>query len=110
MQRINAFLAEDEVTDRATTLRHPTNNASPQKKEIGFRDDAKFRWYGNGRDVAPGEFELGPLNVSVPPGQLTLITGATGSGKTALLSSLLGGASRVTLKGSRRLMGRSCRN
>ncbi|TFL03667.1 P-loop containing nucleoside triphosphate hydrolase protein [Pterulicium gracile] len=90
MQRINAFLAEDEVTDRATTLRHPTNNASPQKKEIGFRDDAKFRWYGNGRDVAPGEFELGPLNVSVPPGQLTLITGATGSGKTALLSSLLG--------------------
>jgi ABC-type cobalamin/Fe3+-siderophores transport system ATPase subunit len=38
-------------------------------------------------------FELGPLDITFPKGKLTLVSGATGSGKSALLAALLGGQS-----------------
>lgn len=37
------------------------------------------------------QFMLGPLSISFPLGKLSLVTGTNGSGKTALLSALLGG-------------------
>lgn len=53
---------------------------------------ASFEW--SERNDEGGEaarFVLGPLDIEFPSGQLTLVTGNTGSGKTALLASLLGG-------------------
>lgn len=90
MQRIEEFLREPEVPDWATTLKAPKTSSS-SVGDIGF-EDATFTW-----DVAPrsepSRFELGPLNVLFPRGQLSLISGPTGSGKSALLNALLGGES-----------------
>lgn len=86
MQRIEEFLKEPEVPDWASSLKHSeaTNTA-----DIGF-EGATFQW-----DVAPrsepSRFTLGPVDVKFPKDQLNLISGPTGSGKSALLSALLGG-------------------
>ena len=86
MQRIEEFLREPEVPDWASSLK-PSDATSAD--EIGF-DDAAFQW-----DIAPrsepSRFVLGPLDLRFPKGALSLISGATGSGKSALLNALLGG-------------------
>jgi ABC-type multidrug transport system fused ATPase/permease subunit len=160
MQRINAFLAEEEVPDWASSLKRSTMTAtSDPDGRIGF-ENATLEWhhldgkvressgnintYGESSGIGalieemvpdedthprldlgqplPGEAEAGILepvlvaqmeaarnpnertkqqqqqpfklnNVTVflPPGKLTLVTGNTGSGKTAFLVGLLGG-------------------
>lgn len=80
LRRIGEFLAEEEITEASTTL-HPTVN-------IGFVDNASFSWETPG-DQQPVNPTLQNLNLSFPLNKLSLICGATGSGKTALLSSLL---------------------
>ena len=91
MQRIQKFLAEPEVPDWATSLKRDLTDPSLNEAEIGF-DDAAFEW-----DIAPNEqparFALGPLNLRFPSGKLSLVSGPTGSGKSALLVALLGGTS-----------------
>jgi len=110
MQRIEAFLKEDEVPDWASSLKRkttewkPTPSASSQPPRLGRRilepvkvetkigfEKAIFTWsvIPRGRQHTP--FKLGPLNLSFPIGKLSLVSGATGSGKTAVLLSLLGG-------------------
>ncbi|TDL28100.1 P-loop containing nucleoside triphosphate hydrolase protein [Rickenella mellea] len=88
MQRIEIFLAEDEVDDWASTLKNQAKNAKCDM--IGFAK-AIFAW-GPSSDIRVDEqnFQLGPLDVKFPLGQISLITGATGSGKSALLLALLG--------------------
>jgi ABC-type siderophore export system fused ATPase/permease subunit len=90
MQRIEEFLKEDEVPDWASSLK---NNGSPcdEADDIGF-EYATFEWNVHPAKKKNDSFQLGPLNVVFPKGKLTLVSGATGSGKTALLLSLLGGA------------------
>ena len=58
--------------------------------KVGF-EKGIFTWNipRRGRQHIP--FKLGPLSLSFPTGKLSLVSGATGSGKTALLLSLLGG-------------------
>ena len=41
-------------------------------------------------------FELRDINVEFPIGRLSLVFGATGSGKSSLLLALLGGASSTS--------------
>ena len=94
MQRIEAFLNEEEVPEWASTLSEsavePANNED-EDREIGFAD-ASFEWKeASSDDIAPARFHLGPLNVVFPPGNLTIVSGATGSGKSGLLAALLGG-------------------
>lgn len=91
MQRIDEFLKELEVEDWASSLKSnaiaPSQNSDGGK--IGFADGV-FEWDASPRD-GPARFTLGPLNVVLPSGKLTLVSGATGSGKSALLCALLGG-------------------
>lgn len=91
MQRIEKFLAEPEVPDWASSLKRSAEPTSSNDTEIGF-ENATFEW-----DVAPTEaparFTLGPLDIRFPPGKLTVVSGPTGSGKSALLVALLGGMS-----------------
>jgi hypothetical protein len=113
MQRIETFLKEDEVPDWATSLkRKPTDrkplpplpSTSSRPSQLGRgkgkgKDDETMVGFENGiftwnvitRGRLHTPFKLGPLNLNFPTGELSLISGATGSGKTALLLSLLGG-------------------
>ncbi|KAJ7193321.1 pleiotropic drug resistance ABC transporter [Mycena pura] len=88
MQRIEAFLAEDEVPKWASTL--TSSEVESPGKVMGFAA-ATFNWQ-NPLQSGPtsAQFQLGPLDIMFPEGKLTLVSGATGSGKTALLSALLG--------------------
>lgn len=89
MQRIDHFLGESEVPEWASSMMTSENDShlvSPGK--IGF-DNASFEWYGLPK-VTPTRFQLGPLDIYFPQGKLTLVSGATGSGKSALLAALLG--------------------
>ena len=92
MQRIEKFLAEQEVPDWASSLKRDPQSLS-NEPEIGF-ENASFEW-----DVAPNDtparFTLGPLNLRFPPGRLSVVSGPTGSGKSALLVAMLGGAPAV---------------
>jgi len=92
MQRIEEFLNENEVPDWASSL-----TASREDRfagEVGF-SAATFEWPSVPKSPSPSRFQLGPLDVIFPKGELTLISGATGSGKTALLGALLGGQSCI---------------
>ncbi|KAF8665348.1 hypothetical protein AX16_000367 [Volvariella volvacea WC 439] len=93
MQRIEGFLSEPEVESWASSL--TTNNNGLYRPGLGFRD-AVFQWNtGTNASSTPSRFELGPLNIEFPEGCLTIIGGATGSGKSALLSALLGEMHRL---------------
>ncbi|KIM47463.1 hypothetical protein M413DRAFT_22125 [Hebeloma cylindrosporum] len=90
MQRIEAFLNEEEVPGWASTLSESAVDPGDEVHEIGFVD-ASFEWKeASIDDIAPARFHLGPLDVIFPPGNLTIVSGATGSGKTGLLVALLG--------------------
>jgi ABC-type siderophore export system fused ATPase/permease subunit len=90
MQRIERFLHEEEVPAWATTLKK--HDIAAHQDMTGFVD-AEFSW---SRSSAP-RFTLGPLNVAFPAGSLTLVSGATSSGKSALLAAMLGGESGVSI-------------
>ncbi|KAI0950790.1 hypothetical protein AcW1_008002 [Taiwanofungus camphoratus] len=88
MQRLETFLDEPEVPEWASSLKMSANPRTAATTEIGF-DNASFEWDVSPTE-APSRFTLGPLDVRFPEGKLTLVSGATGSGKSALLAALLG--------------------
>ena len=104
MQRIEGFLKEDEVPDWASSLKRKPTEGKPLpptpgrgdpeprkgKTMVGF-EKGIFTWNLASRELQDAPFKLGPLSFSFPIGKLSLVSGATGSGKTALLLSLLGG-------------------
>lgn len=84
--RIQDFLNEPE-THKYTQVSTP----GPSDPAIGFHD-ALFAYPGEegpGPDSAQS-FRLGELDLSFPKGELSLVTGPVGSGKTTLILSLLG--------------------
>lgn len=86
MQRIEKFMIESEVPEWASSLQYspcPDHHLS-----LAITKNATFKW---SPDLDDDDFVLGPINVSFPPGELSLIIGNTGSGKTSLLLALLGG-------------------
>lgn len=104
MQRIEAFLKENEVPIWACSLGREvpapststtSSSASSTREEcpVGF-ENATFEWQSSkSKEEGTSRFQLGPLDLTLPQGKLTIISGATGSGKSALLHALLGGAS-----------------
>ncbi|KAK0233579.1 P-loop containing nucleoside triphosphate hydrolase protein [Armillaria fumosa] len=89
MQRIEKFLEEEEVPEWASTF---TASGSPPEntEHIGF-SEATFEWGAAPKTPSSlSRFQLGPLSVVFPNAKLTVISGSTGSGKSAMLSALLG--------------------
>lgn len=95
-ERIQDFLNEPE------TLKYKQLSVpGPSDPTIGFHD-ALFAYPGGEGDLEGGSeeqqpFRLGELNLSFPKGELSLVTGPVGSGKSTLILSLLG--ETVLLKG-----------
>lgn len=111
--RIDKYLQEDEVPVAVSSLKSASlplsSSSGPVDTSIGFVK-ATFRWTAGTPEVkdtkakaaapveealvAPVEeapvFELGPIDFIFPEGGLTVVSGPTGAGKTALLMSLLG--------------------
>ncbi|KZT57684.1 hypothetical protein CALCODRAFT_273206 [Calocera cornea HHB12733] len=102
--RIDAFLAEPDVPDDVSSLKRPTRDPSqPVDARLGA-EEASFKWNENEdlkKKDAPADelgsngtsgtpFELSDINIVFPIGQLSVVTGPTASGKTALLMALLG--------------------
>ncbi|RXK42365.1 ATP-binding cassette transporter [Tremella mesenterica] len=88
--RIQEFLEEPE-TLKYSQVTHP----GPDDPQIGFRGAVvgytTLQDSNNPIDTHEHEpFFLGELDISFPPGQLSLVVGPVGSGKTTLLASLLG--------------------
>lgn len=102
MDRIAAFLDEDEVTSQVSSLKDSDlagpNSDSQGDSGMGIENGC-FKWNEveeKGKDdkapssaesqvQADRRFELKDINVIFPEGALSLITGPTASGKSALL-------------------------
>jgi ABC-type multidrug transport system fused ATPase/permease subunit len=82
--RIQDFLNEPE-TLKYTQVSTP----GPSDPAIGFHD-ALFAYPGEEAVDGAQPFRLGELDLSFPKGELSLVTGPVGSGKTTLILSLLG--------------------
>ena len=89
VDRIEEFLNEDE-TEKYAQLLHD-NIAENGEPIIGF-DSATFTWGGKDALTQDGNmaFRMIDMNIKFKVGQLNVIAGPTGSGKTSLLMALLG--------------------
>ncbi|KAG8687132.1 hypothetical protein FRC09_013677, partial [Ceratobasidium sp. 395] len=112
--RIAAFLSEDEVPEAVSSLKSSTRTRASPEKPMQIIDGS-FVWnssqtqsaesihsggsptktqrtlsFDDDSDDSDARFELLDVDLTVPEGKLTLITGPTASGKTALLMALLG--------------------
>ena len=88
VDRVEEFLNEEE-TEKYSQLQNDKDDAGETK--IGFQK-ATFTWGGKeshnkGESTA---FRMMDINISFHVGQLNIIAGPTGSGKTSLLMALLG--------------------
>ncbi|TDL18519.1 multidrug resistance-associated ABC transporter [Rickenella mellea] len=114
-KRIEAFLQEDEVTEQVSSLKQTRSDVDHRRYDAFGLKSASFRWNAveeakdetktTGVEATPTitidtdsasisgsihQFELRDISVTFPDGELTLVTGPTASGKTALLLALLG--------------------
>ncbi|OKL63690.1 hypothetical protein UA08_00710 [Talaromyces atroroseus] len=89
IDRVEAFLNEEETEKYSQLL---GDSRQPGESRIAL-EDATLTWGAkstSGAPDAPDAFRLIDINVSFKIGQLNVIAGATGSGKTSLLMALLG--------------------
>lgn len=96
VRRIDAFLREPETTKYEQLLASGNDFVAHSTDDpvIGFKD-ASFAFKMEQAEGTVAQFALEDLNLSFPPGQLSLVAGATGAGKTCLLMSLLGETHRL---------------
>ncbi|KAI9832491.1 MAG: hypothetical protein M1838_005641, partial [Thelocarpon superellum] len=89
VDRVDEFLKEEE-TEKYQQLR-PNPDDSDEDPSIGL-SDATLTWGGRDQALvdASAAFRLIDVNVVFQVGELNLIIGPTGSGKTSLLMALLG--------------------
>ncbi len=91
MRRIEFYLREEEVPEWASAFSTSTASEPESDGTIGF-SKATFEWQAMPKSASAGDphFQLGSLDFIFPYGNVTLISGATGSGKSAVLAALLG--------------------
>lgn len=91
MQRIEIFLDEPEVPEWASSLKKRSQREHAYKTAF---ENATFAFPVPPKSLTTRRFTLGPLDIEFPRGELTLVSGGTSSGKSAMLASLLGGELR----------------
>lgn len=89
VDRVEEFLSEDETEKYSQLLQNDKDDNGESK--IGFQR-ASFTWGGKESRGKSGStnFRMIDLNITFHIGQLNIIAGPTGSGKTSLLMALLG--------------------
>ncbi|KAF7331515.1 ATP-dependent bile acid permease [Mycena kentingensis (nom. inval.)] len=99
LKRITTFLREDEVTEQVSTLKQST--FSVHHEGLGL-EKATLEWNHAHTEAIDASseststfqpdhhFQLKDISVLFPKGKLSVVTGPTASGKTALLMALLG--------------------
>ena len=101
VDRIGKFLEEDEVSEQVSSLKTDNGVVSPADRNIDSQfglQHASFKWNEVEEKEgvqAPGttdtelqsehRFELRDIDVIFPEGELSMITGPTASGKSAML-------------------------
>lgn len=84
MKRLNKFLLNEELNVRAISHDapqfHPPSGIAPRV----VVENASFGWYKNGNTL------LNDINITVYPEKTSVIIGSVGSGKSSLMSALLG--------------------
>ncbi|TMW55715.1 hypothetical protein Poli38472_010597 [Pythium oligandrum] len=91
LHRIANFLAADEIRSSAVAS---TSSSSVGNDAIIEFVDADFAW-GAPSDSSVPRLALQNINLSVQPGTLTIVVGAVGSGKSSLVSAMLGEMHRI---------------
>lgn len=89
VDRVEEFLNEEE-TEKYHQLRH--DEVDPDAPMIGFRN-ATLTWGSKQQAETTGTasaFQLQDLTIDFIPGELNVVAGSTGAGKTSLLMGLLG--------------------
>ena len=85
VDRVEEFLNEEE-TGKYKQLKHNLDELSEDERAIiGFKD-ATFSWGAEQSDA----FRIMDMNIKFEVGQLNIVAGPTGCGKTSLLMALLG--------------------
>ncbi|KAJ7863242.1 hypothetical protein B0H13DRAFT_2237132 [Mycena leptocephala] len=135
LKRIEVYLAEDEVADQVSSLKQDFSEPTLATEDEGLGlENASFRWNKveeaetKGKSPTPDStpqsesssladastildndedprFELKDVSVLFPENKLSLITGPTASGKTALLMALMG--EMTLLPGGRIIMSKN---
>lgn len=88
MKRLDSFLASKETTPYIE--RQPSVGVAIQL------DDASFTWQPGTLDAPSSSPTLSSLTLTIPQGSLVAIVGSVGSGKSSLLSALLGQMVKVS--------------
>jgi len=94
VRRIEKFLCEEDVPAWVTTLSRKEvvedgDQTIPEPGSIRF-NQASFAWPQSEESKTRETFTLGPLTLDLPVGQLAIVTGPTGSGKSSFLCAILG--------------------
>ncbi|KAJ7591990.1 P-loop containing nucleoside triphosphate hydrolase protein [Mycena floridula] len=101
IDRIAVFLEEEEVAEQVSSLKRDLSHQQelPGPTSLGL-NNATLKWnqvedsnfIADSAGDAPDnpQFELRDISVSFPEGKLSVVTGPTASGKTALLMAILG--------------------
>lgn len=93
LDRIEDFLNEKETSKYTQLSVQPTSGINTR---IGF-DKATFSWESsNAANTSKTDFKLRDIDVDFKVGELNVVIGPTGSGKTSLLLALLGEMELVT--------------
>ncbi|TMW55714.1 hypothetical protein Poli38472_010596 [Pythium oligandrum] len=89
LQRIAKFLAADEIAQLTT---YPDMENARGIVEF---NDADFAWEAPAENSVTPRLILQNINLSLQPGTLTIVVGAVGSGKSSLVSAMLGEMHRI---------------
>ncbi|PWN47828.1 putative YBT1 [Violaceomyces palustris] len=88
VRRIDKYLREEE-TMKYNQLLTNDEDRLPNDPVVGFQD-ASFCYSESDEEIEAGAFCLRDINLTFPVGELSIIAGPVGSGKTSLLLSFLG--------------------
>lgn len=94
VRRIDTFLRETE-TEKYEQLLSDDEERSEDDPVVGFQD-ATFVFQTKERNELANSFSLQDLNLKFPQGELSIVAGPVGAGKTCLLLSLLGETKRIS--------------